>query len=125
VFGATDTSPFDPSRLTSAADQAWKAAGLDRITLHECRHSFAALMIAAGVNAKALQSFMGHANISVTLDSYGHLMPGSEDEAAGMLDAYFDAQRKQAEDAARMAGDELTGEFPGEQRGNEAEKPLA
>jgi site-specific recombinase XerD len=33
-------------------------------------------MIAAGVNAKALQAFMGHANISVTLDRYGHLMPG-------------------------------------------------
>jgi integrase len=39
-------------------------------------------MIAAGVNAKALQTFMGHANISITLDRYGHLMPGSEDQAA-------------------------------------------
>ena len=35
----------------------------DRITLHECRHTFASLMIAAGVNAKALQTFMGHANV--------------------------------------------------------------
>jgi integrase len=38
-------------------------------------------MIAAGVNAKALSTFMGHANISITLDRYGHLMPGAEDEA--------------------------------------------
>jgi integrase len=37
-------------------------------------------MIAAGVDAKALQGFMGHANISITLDRYGHLMPGSEAE---------------------------------------------
>jgi integrase len=43
-------------------------------------------MIAAGVNAKALSTFMGHANIAITLDLYGHLFPGSEAEAAGLLD---------------------------------------
>ena len=42
-------------------------------------------MIAAGLNAKALSTFMGHANISITLDRYGHLMPGAEDEAAGLM----------------------------------------
>jgi hypothetical protein len=44
-------------------------------------------MIAAGVNVKALSTFMGHANIRITLDQYGHLLPGAEDEAAGLLDA--------------------------------------
>ena len=39
-------------------------------------------MIAAGVNAKALSSIMGHATIAMTFDTYGHLMPGSLDEAA-------------------------------------------
>jgi hypothetical protein len=34
---------------------------------------------------------MGHANISITLDRYGHLMPGNEEEAAGLLDAYLTA----------------------------------
>ena len=63
------------------------------ITLHECRHTFASLMIAAGVNAKALQTFMGHSSITETLDRYGHLMPGSEEEAAGMLDAFLDRAR--------------------------------
>ena len=46
-------------------------------------------MIAAGVNAKALSTYMGHANIAITLDLYGHLMPGSEAEAATLLDAYL------------------------------------
>jgi integrase len=46
-------------------------------------------MIAAGVNIKALQVFMGHASITVTLDRYGHLLPGSENEAAALLDAYL------------------------------------
>ena len=59
------------------------------ITLHEARHTFASLMIAAGVNAKALSTYMGHANISITLDRYGHLMPGNEAEAAHLLDAYL------------------------------------
>ncbi|HEU4905552.1 MAG TPA: site-specific integrase [Solirubrobacterales bacterium] len=86
-------SPFDPGKLTKRADRAWATAGLERITLHECRHTFASLMIAAGVNPKALQSFMGHANISITLDHYGHLMPGSEAEAAGLLDAYLKSRK--------------------------------
>ena len=45
-------------------------------------------MIAAGVNVKAL-TFMGHANIKITPDQYGHLLPGAEDEAAGPLDAFL------------------------------------
>jgi len=89
VFGATADQPFNPKHLTERADEAWKAAALDRITLHECRHTFASLMIAAGVNAKALSEYMGHANISITFDRYGHLMPGNEAEAADLLDAYL------------------------------------
>lgn len=95
LFGfASAANPFDPGKLTRRADRAWAAAGMERITLHECRHTFASLMIAAGVNAKALQSFMGHANISITLDRYGHLMPGSEGEAADLLDAYLDRRKR-------------------------------
>ena len=76
------------SRMESAS-ALWKRAGLSRLTLHEARHTYASLMIAAGVNAKALSTFMGHANIAITLDLYGHLMPGSETEAADLLDAYL------------------------------------
>ena len=52
-------------------------------------HTYASFMIAAGVNAKTLSTFMGHANIGITLDLYGHLFPGAEDEAAGLLDTYL------------------------------------
>ena len=44
--------------LQDRADTAWRKAELERITLHECRHTFASLMIAAGLNAKALSVFM-------------------------------------------------------------------
>jgi integrase len=103
IFGRTATAPLGAKRLQQHADAAWEDAGLKRFTLHELRHSYAALMIAAGVNAKALQTFMGHSSITVTLDTYGHLMPGSEAEAARLAEGYLDAQRSQAEDAARAA----------------------
>jgi integrase len=99
--------PFYPKTVQERADTAWRKAGLKRITPHECRHTFASLMIAAGVNAKALSTYMGHANISITLDRYGHLMPGSESEAGSLLDEYLSAQAKRAEEAARRAGTEL------------------
>ncbi len=75
------------------------AAAFERLTPHDCRHTYASLMIAAGVNAKALSTYMGHANISITLDRYGHLMPGNEEEAAELLDAYLE----RANTAARKA----------------------
>jgi integrase len=109
LFGRTASDPFVVRAVTDRADTAWKAAGLKRITLHECRHTFASLMIAAGVNAKALQTYMGHASIKITLDLYGHLMPGNEDEAAGLLDGYLTAQRKRADEQARSASGAQTG----------------
>ncbi len=71
---------------------AARGAGVEEPTFHECRHGYAALMIAAGVNVKALSTFMGHANIRITLDQYGHLLPGAEDEAAGLLNAFLARQ---------------------------------
>ena len=99
VFGTLPGRPFNPSKAHERAHAAWEAAGLDRITLHDARHTYASLMIAAGVNAKALSAYMGHANISITLDRYGHLMPGNEDEAAGLLDAYLDRARPALQDS--------------------------
>jgi integrase len=100
VFGLTATVPFAPGVLTNRADNAWRNAGLERITLHECRHTFASLMIAAGANAKALSEYCGHANISITLDRYGHLMPGNEEQAAALLDAFL---ARASEEAARAS----------------------
>jgi hypothetical protein len=54
----------------------------------------------------ALSTFMGHANIPITQDRYGHLISGSEAEGAGLLDAYLAAQQRGAHTAPANA---LTG----------------
>jgi integrase len=48
------------------------------------------MWIAAGVNIKAVSQYLGHASISITLDRYGHLLPGSDDEARRLVSAYLE-----------------------------------
>jgi integrase len=76
-------------KANDRARKVWKEAELPTLTMHTARHTFASMMIAAGVNAKALSTYMGHANIAVTFDLYGHLMPGAESEAAELFDTYL------------------------------------
>lgn len=92
AFGRTPRAAFVASTVSTCADRAWKAAGLERMTLHQCRHTFASLLIAAGENPKAVQEFMGHSTITMTFDLYGHLFPGSRDEARARMDAYLEAE---------------------------------
>jgi integrase len=101
AFGRTLEQPFDGTSISERAATAWRkataaareqdpeAVELVPITLHECRHTFASLMIAAGVNAKALSTYMGHSSVTITYDRYGHLMPGNEEQAAVLLDAFL------------------------------------
>lgn len=94
VFGVTDDEPFQAERLYRYADHYWYKAGLtERLRLHQARHTYASFMIAAGVNPKALSTFMGHSSITVTFDLYGHLMPGTEAEGAALLDIYLNTQQ--------------------------------
>lgn len=105
IFGRNSAEPFDPKTVNDRAKRAWAAATereieaaekegrepdpLRPITLHECRHTFASLLIDAGVNPKAVQEFMGHATIEETFSRYGHLMPGARDQARHLVDAYM------------------------------------
>jgi integrase len=89
ALGRSESLPFSDRSVRVRADREWNAAGLLPIGFHEARHTYASLMIAAGVNAKTLSTFMGHQSITTTLDRYGHLFPGSEAEAAALLDAYL------------------------------------
>jgi integrase len=90
LFGPSASHPFTPTAVRKRALTAWRRAGLGPIGLHECRHTFASLLIAAGVNAKASTAYLGHASIQTTFDLYGHLMPGNEAEAVALVDAYLE-----------------------------------
>jgi integrase len=81
--------PMGHSALVKRLKKRWEKAELEPLKLHEGRHTFASLLIAAGANAKAITTYMGHSSIQVTYDRYGHLMPGSEAEVAGLLDTYL------------------------------------
>jgi integrase len=59
AFGASATTPLDYWSFTRRTQGVWKKAKLQPIGLHEARHTFASVMIAAGVNAKALATYMG------------------------------------------------------------------
>jgi len=104
VFSATAERPFDAPNALRVARRTWSRAGLRALGFHECRHTYASLMIAAGVNAKALSTYMGHSSITVTIDRYGHLMPGNEREAAELLDGYLERDRRCARAGARARG---------------------
>jgi integrase len=116
--------PFSSVASQRRADKAWKATGLERLTLHECRHGYASFMIDAGVNPKALQTFMGHSSITVTLDLYGHLMPGGEAEAAALADTYLEAKQERETEKARAADLDGAGAITGASVAQGTEKPL-
>jgi len=102
VFGRTDSAPFMPSTVRAHALAAWKRANetgaelLAPISLHEGRHTCASAFIAAGANPKVIQKIMGHADIGMTFNQYGHLFP--DDLAAA-------AQRANEWIAARIAAE--------------------
>jgi integrase len=92
--GSSPTSPFTPSAVYRRVRVAWRRAGVDPINLHEARHTFASIAIAAGLNAKVIATYMGHSSIQVTYDLYGKLMPGNEVEAAALFEAYLARSRE-------------------------------
>jgi integrase len=88
VFGEASDTAFAPTTIYRRAREAWTAAKLEGITLHESRHSCISTWIAAGVNIKAASTYAGHASISITLDRYGHLLPGADGEALARIETY-------------------------------------
>lgn len=68
-----------------------KRAGLPRIRFHDLRHTAATLLLLQGVHPKVVQERLGHSQISITLDTYSHVLPSMGRGAAAKLDALLDA----------------------------------
>ena len=78
-----------------AAGQVWieteakagrKAGEFPTLRFHDLRHTSATLLLLQGVHAKVVQERLGHSNISMTLDTYSHVLPELEQAAAAHFD---------------------------------------
>jgi integrase len=87
VLPDTDgVSWWSPMAATQAAKRALAAAHLPG-SLHGLRHAHATALLQARVNPRAVQQRLGHANISTTLGTYAHAMPGDDDAAIAAISA--------------------------------------
>lgn len=93
VFTRPGGGAIDPSAVTRVLLlPALKRAGLmeRRIRFHDFRHTFATLMLVeVGERVSVVSKMMGHAKTSETLDTYGHLLPDAQEQAAERLDGLF------------------------------------
>jgi len=86
VFPGADGEPWWPSNFARACRRVFKKAGLSS-RLHDLRHTHATQLLRAGVNVKVISERLGHASIGITLETYSHVMPGMQEEAAEKIDA--------------------------------------
>ena len=67
-------------------------AGVRRIRLHDVRHTYATLLLDVGVQPKIVSDRMGHANMNVTFQIYGHHSTGRDREAADLVGGLVDRE---------------------------------
>jgi integrase len=82
VFTKEDGEAWHPEVITRFFGQAVTRSKLPRIRLHDLRHTHATLALRAGIHPKVVSERLGHATISITLDTYSHAIPAMQEEAA-------------------------------------------
>ena len=86
VIHKKDGSPFMPDSMTQKWSRFLATNGLPKIRLHDLRHSNATALIQAGVNPRVVQQRLGHSDVNITLNTYTHVLPAMDAEAAEKLD---------------------------------------
>jgi|SRR5579859_607974 len=82
VFVSLVDTPLLPHSVIDAFKRIIKQAGLPEIRFHDLRHTCATLHLLAGTNPKVVQDLLGHSTITLTLDTYSHILPGIQEDAA-------------------------------------------
>jgi integrase len=84
IFTSTGT-PVNPNNVTRSYDRLVILSGVPRIRVHDMRHTAATLLLRDGNHAKLVSERLGHATIAITLDTYSHVLPDMQDEAAASM----------------------------------------
>lgn len=87
VIHQDDGSPIKPDSMTRKWTRFLETHNLPRIRLHDLRHSNATALIQAGVNPRVVQQRLGHSDVNITLNTYTHVLPEMDMDAAEKLDA--------------------------------------
>ncbi len=91
VFTAENGAALDPESVTRYFRQAMKKSMLPAIRLHDLRHTHATLALQAGIHPKVVSERLGHATVSLTLDTYSHAIPAMQEAAALIAGLVFAA----------------------------------
>ena len=86
------TGTIAPQHCSRAWEHIAKKAGVKVIRFHDGRHCHASLMLKQGVPLKVISERLGHSSISVTADTYSHILPGMQENAAKLFDDAFAAK---------------------------------
>jgi integrase len=89
VIDRGDGSPLNPGTLSSGWSGFLRRAGIPHARFHDLRHAHATLMLSKGVHPKIVSERLGHASIGITLDTYSHVLPAMQQEAAAAFDEIF------------------------------------
>jgi integrase len=81
--------PFDPKYVNDRLHEALQTAGLPRAGMHSLRHSAATFMLMAGLNLHQVSRYLGHSQIALTSNLYGHVLDGAMREAAERLQGAY------------------------------------
>ena len=87
VFTSGIGTPVDPANLLDDFKRILKKAGLPSIRFHDLRHSAASMLLALNVHRRVVMELLGHSQISLTLNTYSHVVPDLLREAVGKLGA--------------------------------------
>ncbi len=85
VFTTPVGTPIEPGSFSHAFTAMAESAGLGRWHLHETRHSAASLMLAMGTRLEVVSRILGHSSVTITMDTYGHLLGGENRAAAAAM----------------------------------------
>ncbi len=85
VFATSHGTPFSARNLGHYFHALCEQAGIPKIPFHSLRHTFASLLLSQNVHPKVVQEMLGHSTISMTLDTYSHMIPDMQDQAAGKM----------------------------------------